>query len=59
MSETVYLALYGYDYEGGELIGVYSTKAKAESALRDNVSRFADHSGVREVEIDTGVEISF
>jgi len=57
MSETVYLAYYGYNYEGGEVIGVYSTRDKAENALEANTSRFADFFDVKEVAIDTEAKI--
>jgi len=49
-SMTVYVAYYGYNYEGGSIVGVFESEIDAFDALEGEDTR-ADYSGVWEMEI--------
>lgn len=49
-SMIVYIAYYGFKYEGECVTGVYSTKEKAQAAV-DEV-KYGDYRGIWEYEID-------
>lgn len=55
-ASTVWVAWYGYSYEGDSLVGVYSTKEKAEAALGRTPAYCGDHRGVMPVTVDVDPE---
>lgn len=54
--QTVFLAKYGYFYEGEVVLGVFSTKEKAQAALDEhckliNPDDYPDNQDVVETEV--------
>lgn len=49
----VYIPVIYYDYEGGRLLGVFSTKKKAEKQLnKDAFKSKGDSNGIVELKLD-------
>ena len=58
MSEKVYVAYYGYNYEGSTLVGVFETEQAAEARLGRLKPYYGDYTKVKEVEIGEDIEVN-
>lgn len=52
----IYLAVVTYDYEGGVLLGVYTTRELAEERLKEDEA-MGDDRFVQDIEINSPVEV--
>ena len=52
-----YLAIGTWDWEGGQILGVYTKKKEAVKKIRSIDSKEYDTLGIEEIELDTDLEI--
>lgn len=52
----VYIAYGCLDYDGGAVVGVFSTREGAETALHD-IKQSMDEKNIEEIELDAEIEL--
>ena len=50
----LFVAGYGYDYEGYTVVGVFSSREKAEEHLEKHYKNMGDYKSTEEMTLDEG-----